>query len=149
MRWTAIIRGRMIVISEQTDVSEVHTASIMGDGGSTHSWNVGLLQRDYAALYLEGSRLYTCRRENLKSHFVIFIIFIVQRQKHYGRFDEIPNQRQTCYKFSQRKYWFGSILKEKDHCRNWSKSRCVCAQLWIKIVSRLELTRNNDFQDIN
>jgi hypothetical protein len=45
------------VISEQTDVSEVRTASEIrviyrpDDGGSTHIWNVGPIQSDYTALH--------------------------------------------------------------------------------------------------
>jgi hypothetical protein len=32
------------------------------DGGSMNLWNVGLLQRDYMALYLEGYRLQTVKQ---------------------------------------------------------------------------------------
>jgi hypothetical protein len=36
---------------EYTDVSEGGTASIPADECSTYLWNVGLLQREYTALY--------------------------------------------------------------------------------------------------
>jgi hypothetical protein len=38
------------------------------DGGSTHLWNVCLLQGGYMRYIPESFHLHTCRRENLKSH---------------------------------------------------------------------------------
>jgi hypothetical protein len=52
------------------------------DGGSTHLWNVGLLEREYTALFSRRhSHLLTRSRENLKSHmfFIIILYFQIPR----------------------------------------------------------------------